>query len=129
MALKRSGVRASSAPPELNKEKNMSDWNYTKCSKPFETLDGALDFMVSHSFDGQVLKRNEGYSAVCPTYPDGFYSDATPVAAYSPKTGIIKDEELFHIVMELDENGKSGTTSDICCPVPVAGPSDNEKCC
>lgn len=55
----------------------MSEWNYNKCSKPFETIEEAKEFMVSNSFDGQILKRgNGGYTAVCPTYPEGFYPDA-----------------------------------------------------
>ena len=108
----------------------MSEWNYTKCAKPFTSEEDALEFMVSQSYDGQVLKRNEGYSAVCPTYPDGFYPDATPVAAYSVKTGIIRDEKLFHIVMEPDESEKETIISEECCPLPVqVSVNTNEKCC
>tara|TARA_B100001142_G_C13900253_1_gene487600 strand:- start:227 stop:547 length:321 start_codon:yes stop_codon:yes gene_type:complete len=106
----------------------MSEWNYTKCAKPFASEEDALDFMVSNSYDGQVLKRDEGYSAVCPTYPDGFYPDATPVAAYSVNTGIIRDEKLFYIVMESNTNEKETIISEDCCPVPVAT-STGEKCC
>ena len=27
----------------------MSEWNYTKCSKPFESVEEALEFMISKS--------------------------------------------------------------------------------
>jgi len=104
----------------------MSEWNYTKCSKPFESVEDALEFMVSNSFDGQVLERAEGYTAVCPTYPEGFYPDASPVAEYSPKTGIIRDESLFGIVMNPEE---SIGEENPCCPVPVGSTSSDSKCC
>ena len=104
----------------------MSEWNYTKCSKPFNSVEDALEFMVSNSFDGQVLKRVEGYSAVCPTYPEGFYPDATPVAEYSPKTGIVRDESLFGIVMTPEVVFEEDSS---CCPIPVGAPSTDSKCC
>ncbi len=103
----------------------MSEWNYTKCSKPFETVEDALEFMVSNSFDGQVLERTEGYSAVCPTYPEGFYPDAKPVAEYSPKTGVIKDESLFGTVMTL----KKPINEETSCLIPISFISSNSKCC
>lgn len=58
----------------------MSEWNYTKCAKPFETAEEAEQYLKSRDFAGWVLKREKGYSAVCPTYPDGYYPDATVVA-------------------------------------------------
>ena len=102
----------------------MSEWNYTKCSKPFESVDEALEYMITNSFDGQVLKRAEGYSAVCPTYPEGFYPDATPVAEYSPKIGVIADASLFGTIMtsELTEEAD-------CCPIPVVLTTRESKCC
>ena len=103
----------------------MSEWNYTKCSKPFETVEDALEFMVSNSFDGQVLERTEGYAAVCPTYPEGFYPDAKPVAEYSPKTGVIKDESLFGTVMTL----KKPINEETSCLIPISSISSNSKCC
>ncbi len=35
--------------------------------------------MIKNDFAGHVLKRNNGYAAVCPAYPDGYYSDAVLV--------------------------------------------------
>jgi len=58
----------------------MSEWNYTKCSKPFESEAEAIEYMKSRDFAGWVLKRDSGYAAVCPTYPEGYYSDAVVVA-------------------------------------------------
>ena len=58
----------------------MSEWNYTKCSKPFESEAEAIEFMKSRDFAGWVLKRDSGYAAVCPTYPEGYYPDAVVVA-------------------------------------------------
>jgi len=58
----------------------MSEWNYTKCAKPFSSQDEAREFMVSKGFAGQILKRdNGGFTAVCPTYPEGYYPDAVGV--------------------------------------------------
>lgn len=52
-----------------------------RCTKAFESVDEARDFMLSKDYDGHVLLRGDGtYTAVCPTYPDGFYPDATIVA-------------------------------------------------
>ena len=58
----------------------MSEWNYTKCAKPFTSVDEAREYMTSRGFGGQILARdNGGYTAVCPTYPEGFYPDAIRV--------------------------------------------------
>lgn len=58
----------------------MSEWNYTKCAKPFSSVEEARKYMMSRGFEGQILARdNGGYTAVCPTYPEGFYPDAVPV--------------------------------------------------
>ena len=59
---------------------SMSEWNYTKCAKPFESREAALSYMQERDFAGYVLKRNRGYTAVCPTYPEGYYPDASVVA-------------------------------------------------
>jgi hypothetical protein len=58
----------------------MSEWNYTKCAKPFESEEEALGYLQDKDFAGYVLKRDHGYAAVCPTYPDGYYPDAVVVA-------------------------------------------------
>lgn len=58
----------------------MSEWNYTKCAKPFESQEEARAFMIKRNFAGQILLRdNGGYTAVCPTYPEGYYPDAVSV--------------------------------------------------
>ena len=103
----------------------MSEWNYTKCSKPFESVDEALEYMITNSFDGQVLKRTEGYSAVCPTYPEGFYPDATPVAEYSPEIGVIADASLFGSIMTPEKTEEEAD----CCPIPVVLTTRKSKCC
>ncbi len=43
----------------------MSEWNYTKCAKPFESEQDAEVFMAQKDFAGYLLKRDNGYSAVC----------------------------------------------------------------
>ena len=65
----------------------MSAWNYTKCAKPFESEEAAREFMVRKDFAGHILKRENGYAAVCPTYPDGYYPDATLVASFENSKG------------------------------------------
>ena len=104
----------------------MSEWNYTKCSKPFSNIEEALEFMIANSFDGQVLERAEGYSAVCPTYPKGFYPDAVPVAEYSAKVGVITDKELLGTVMISTENTMQNPS---CCPVNSGIAITDSKCC
>jgi len=59
---------------------DMSEWNYTKCAKPFETETDAHNYLLEKDFAGYVLKRDNGYAAVCPTYPDGYYPDAVVIA-------------------------------------------------
>ncbi len=67
----------------------MSEWNYTECAKPFETEAAAREYMVSRDFAGWILKREIGYTAVCPTYPDGFYPEAIVVAEIENSTGCL----------------------------------------
>lgn len=58
----------------------MSEWNYTKCAKPFSSVEEAREYLVSREFEGHILARAAGgYTAVCPTYPEGYYPDATSV--------------------------------------------------
>jgi hypothetical protein len=59
---------------------DMSEWNYTKCSKPFVSEEEAREHMLARDFAGWILKRDSGYAAVCPTYPEGYYPDAVVVA-------------------------------------------------
>ena len=65
----------------------MSEWNYTKCAKPFETLEQARQFMDEKDFAGYILKREIGYAAVCPTYPEGYYQDAVLVESRENSRG------------------------------------------
>ena len=57
----------------------MSDWNYTKCAKPFESAEAAESYLIKNDFAGYVLSREIGFAAVCPTYPDGYYPDAEKI--------------------------------------------------
>lgn len=70
----------------------MSEWNYTKCSKPFESRAEAEKYMREKDFAGYVLKRLDGYTAVCPTYPEGYYPDAVTVAAIDNSLGELRTE-------------------------------------
>jgi hypothetical protein len=65
----------------------MSEWNYTKCAKPFESADAARAFMQAKDFAGHILRRENGYAAVCPTYPDGYYQDATLIQSFENSKG------------------------------------------
>jgi len=58
----------------------MSEWNYTKCAKPFESAAEAKAYMEERDFAGYVLQREVGFTAVCPTYPEGYYPDAKKIA-------------------------------------------------
>ena len=58
----------------------MSEWNYTKCAKPFESEAEAREYMESKDFAGYILRRDNGYTAVCLTYPDGYYPDGVKIA-------------------------------------------------
>ena len=67
----------------------MSEFNYTKCSKPFSSHQEARNFMIERDFKGSILAREDGtFTAVCPTYPEGYYPDAVAVE-------IIDDESLI----------------------------------
>ena len=57
----------------------MSEWNYTKCAKPFTSVEEAREYLQEKDFAGWILQREVGFSAVCPTYSEGFYPDATVV--------------------------------------------------
>ena len=70
----------------------LSEWNYTKCTKPFETEESAKSYMVTKDFAGYVLKRDNGFSAVCPAYPEGFYPDAEVVLQIENSLGELAKE-------------------------------------
>jgi len=57
----------------------MSEWNYTQCAKPFASADDAREYLHAKDFAGWILQREEGFSAVCPAYPEGYYPDATVI--------------------------------------------------
>jgi hypothetical protein len=65
----------------------MSEWNYTKCAKPFESADQAKQYLLDRDFAGHILKRSNGYAAVCPTYPEGYYPDAELVESIDNRSG------------------------------------------
>ena len=92
----------------------MSEWNYTQCAKPFETVEQAREYMVSRNFAGQILLRNHGgYTAVCPTYPEGYYPDAISVEAITIDE-LPASEEVSHLV----EPGED--SAECCAPGPVS---------
>lgn len=65
----------------------MSEWNYTSCAKPFDSAQSAINFMKSKDFAGYVLRRDSGYTAVCPSYPEGYYPDAVAVESIENTKG------------------------------------------
>lgn len=69
----------------------MSEWNYTECARPFESKEEALMFMINRDLAGFVLERTVGFTAVCPTYPEGFYADAKVVASLENTKGDLKN--------------------------------------
>lgn len=68
---------------------NMSEWNYTKCAKPFDSAQSAKEYLLAKDFAGHIL-RETGYSAVCPTYPQGYYPDAVLVESVENSLGELK---------------------------------------
>jgi len=60
----------------------MSEFDIERCSRAFEDSDDAVEYMTDRGYAGYVLERGDGsITAVCPTYPDGFYPDARIVAS------------------------------------------------
>ena len=52
----------------------------TRSAQSLSPVEEAREYMMSRGFEGHILARdNGGYTAVCPTYPEGFYPDAIPV--------------------------------------------------
>jgi len=65
----------------------VSEFNYTKCAKPFQTQHEAREFMLEKDFKGSILAREDGtFTAVCPTYPEGYYPDAVTVEVIDGNT-------------------------------------------
>ena len=48
--------------------------------------------MREKDFAGDVLQRLDGYTAVCPTYPEGYSPDAVTVAAIDNSLGELQTE-------------------------------------
>ena len=48
--------------------------------------------MREKDFAGDVLQRLDGYTAVCPTYPEGYSPDAVTVAAIDNSLGELRAE-------------------------------------
>jgi len=71
----------------------MSEWNYTKCTKPFASAEAAESYMVEKDFAGYVLERSEGFAAVCPAYPEGFYPDAKVVSEVENSSGELRSTQ------------------------------------
>lgn len=69
----------------------MSEWNYTQCSQPFTSQADAEQYLRDKDFAGYVLKRLDGYTAVCPTYPEGYYPDANTVAEIENSRGALRE--------------------------------------
>ncbi|MDR9396552.1 hypothetical protein [Pontimonas sp.] len=91
----------------------MSEWNYTKCSKPFGSQQEAKEFMIERNFAGQILLRdNGGYTAVCPTYPEGYYPDAIPVETID-ESMLGAPARSDHLVGTLTESVQSD--DELCC--------------
>jgi hypothetical protein len=70
----------------------MSEWNYTKCAKPFDSAQSAKEYLLAKDFAGHILQRENGYSAVCPTYPEGYYPDAVLVESVENSLGELGTE-------------------------------------
>ena len=81
----------------------MSDWNYIECARPFETEEAAIAYMRERDFAGYVLKRDHGFTAVCPTYPEGYYPDAKILT------------EIENSKLELRAAKRSLPQSSSCC--------------
>ena len=92
----------------------VSEWNYTKCAKPFESIEQARAFMVDRGFAGQILRRDHGgYTAVCPTYPEGYYPDAVSVETIT--------EGDLSVAVSQDHLADEASGGDECCsPGPVS---------
>lgn len=91
----------------------MSEWNYTQCAKPFESHQQARAFMLERGFAGQILLRDHGgYTAVCPTYPEGYYPDAISVETITEEA--ISRPSNDHLV------GGPSNADDCCAPGPVS---------
>ena len=77
-----------------------TNWNVAKCTESFDSCEEALSYMSSHSFDGMILEREDDtFTAVCPTYPDGFYPDAK-------------------IIKKVSYSESHSKSQDNCCPEP-----------
>lgn len=91
----------------------MSEWNYTQCAKPFGSQEEAKQFMIERHFAGQILSRdNGGYTAVCPTYPEGYYPDAVHVETIDESV-LGATASTAHLVHETSE--AIAAEAGLCC--------------
>lgn len=89
----------------------MSEWNYTKCAKPFSTQEEAREFMVSRGFGGHILKRDHGgFTAVCPTYPEGYYPDAVVVDSVDEEQDTNSNDPHSRVTLPVVDVSETG-----CC--------------
>jgi hypothetical protein len=91
----------------------MSEWNYTKCAKPFGSQEEARSFMIERNFAGQILLRDHGgYTAVCPTYPEGYYPDAVAVETID-ESMLATPASSGHLVGSITDSAASD--DELCC--------------
>lgn len=91
----------------------MSEWNYTRCAKPFGSQEEAKQFMIKRHFAGQILLRNNGgFTAVCPTYPEGYYPDAVHVETIDESV-LGTAASTAHLVGDTSED--IAAEDDLCC--------------
>ena len=62
----------------------MSEWNYTKCAKPFSSVEEAREYMISRGFEGQILARDNG----------GYTAGSAPLFALSPFVSPITSQTM-----------------------------------
>lgn len=55
-------------------------WVASKCTRYFDSVEDAIDYLNERDYSGKVLRAPEGIIAVCCAYPDGYYQDAVTVA-------------------------------------------------
>ena len=61
-------------------EDRWGKWIASKCTRYFDSIDDAIDYLNERDYSGKVLRTPEVIIAVCCAYPDGFYHDAVTVA-------------------------------------------------
>ncbi|MEO2114965.1 MAG: hypothetical protein ABGX21_01425 [Candidatus Poseidoniia archaeon] len=54
-------------------------WIASKCTRYFDSIEDATDYLNERDYSGKVLRSPEGIIVVCCAYPDGFYQDVVTV--------------------------------------------------